>query len=107
MDWNLIRLYSVGNNLECSIGELEQNLLRYGFLIKSCLPVEYRKSLISVDYSFRKMVRPCVILQFDKTSHTYPLEYLKILLELTHLLGENKVSVYENTGTDLIVDILV
>lgn len=105
--WCLLRLYGVQSNLENNFDSIRQDLLRYGYLIKSNLSREYQNSVIGVDYSFSKFESPCVILHIDKTRHGYSLDYCKIILEVNHLIGEKKVDVYENTDTDLILHILI
>ena len=105
--WTLMRLYSVENNIQSIIGVLKQDLLRYGYLVKSNLSEEYQSNVVNVDYSLCKVGNPCVILHIDKTSHNYSLDYCKIILEVNDLVGEDCVNIYENTDTDLIIDILI
>ena len=106
-NWELLRLYSVHNSLLNNLESVERDLLRYGYLVKSNLSEEYQSSVVNVDYSLCKMSNPCVILHIDKTSHSYSLDYCKIILEVNELVGEDCVNVYENTDTDLIIDILI
>ena len=105
--WSLMRLYSVRGNLSNNLESLKQDLLRYGYLIKANLSDEYQSSVIGVEYSLHKMTEPCTILHIDKTRHDYNLDYCKIILEVNELVGEDCVNVYENTDTDLILDIMI
>ena len=105
--WSKLRLYSVQSNLCDHIGVVRENLLRYGYLIKANLPREYRDNVLEVDYSLRKMTEPCTILYIDKTStdNIKPSnDYVKLVEEL---VGSYKVSVYEDSETMLVLDIIV
>ena len=105
--WSLLRLYSIQNNISNNFEVLKSDLLRYGSLIKTNLPKPYSDCIIDVDYDFRKMVRPCIIIYVDKTISDIIIssdEYIKLLEEL---VGDFIVSIYDEDKTILIIDIMI
>ena len=101
--WTLIRLYTIQYHLDDCVEKMKMDLLRYGYLIKSCLPKEYQSSVLNIDYSFNKMEEPCVVLYLDKTNTDNILSAYEYMSLIEDIVGEDTVKIYEDTDTIIVL----